>query len=89
MSAMSDISERSTVFKAPRGGVMTLEVGVITGELELLTGAEEDGTLVLRIRYAGADEWYTPEGGPYTLHDPRDHEVLHDVLIGLLHRPQP
>ncbi|MDB1087098.1 hypothetical protein PJ985_05895 [Streptomyces sp. ACA25] len=89
MSNASDISERNTVFRPPRGGVMTKEVGVVTGELELHTRAEEDGTLVLRIRYAGADEWYTPEGGPYRLYDPRDHEVLHDVLVTLLHRPQP
>ncbi len=86
---MSGTTERTTVFKAPRGGVMTREVGVISGELELLTAAEPDGTLVLRIRYAGAAEWYTVDGGPFRLHDPRDHEVLHEVLVSLLHRPQP
>jgi hypothetical protein len=86
---MNDLAERTTVFKAPRGGVMTKEVGVITGELELATSATEDGTLALRIRYAGAKEWYTVDGGPFRLHDPRDHQVLHDVLVALLHRPQP
>lgn len=86
---MTDSTERTSVFKAPRGGVMTKEVGVISGELELATDAEADGTLVLRIRYAGAAEWYTPDGGPFRLHDPRDHEVVHQVLVSLLHRPQP
>ncbi|WP_199827784.1 hypothetical protein [Streptomyces specialis] len=81
------MSEKYSVFTAPRGGVMTKEVGVITGELELHTRAGQDGSLSLRVRYAGADEWYTPEGGPYTLHDPRDHEVVHEVVIDLLHRP--
>ncbi|MGK5531225.1 hypothetical protein [Streptomyces sp. URMC 129] len=81
------MSERYSVFTAPRGGVMTKEVGVITGELELHTSAGADGALHLRVRYAGADEWYTPEGGPYTLYDPRDHEVVHEVVIDLLHRP--
>ncbi|ONK11957.1 hypothetical protein [Streptomyces sp. MP131-18] len=89
MTTKSDMTEKFSVFTAPRGGVMTKEVGVVTGELELHTAAEADGTLTLRIRYAGADEWYTVDGGPYRLHDPRDHEVLHDVLVGLLHRPQP
>ncbi|TDC26743.1 hypothetical protein E1265_03455 [Streptomyces sp. 8K308] len=83
------MSDRYTVFTAPRGGVMTREVGVITGELELHTGAAEDGTLTMRIRYAGAAEWYTVDGGPYRLHDPRDHEVLHEIVVNLLHRPQP
>lgn len=86
---MNDITERTSVFKAPRGGVMTKEVGVITGELELATGADADGTLLLRVRYAGAAEWYTVDGGPFRLHDPRDHEVVHEVLVALLHRPQP
>ena len=83
------MSDRYSVFTAPRGGVMTREVGVITGELELHTGAADDGTLTLRVRYAGAAEWYTIDGGPYRLHDPRDHEVLHEVVVNLLHRPQP
>ncbi|WP_255308032.1 hypothetical protein [Streptomyces marincola] len=88
MATMSDMTEKYSVFTAPRGGVMTKEVGVVTGELELHTAGSPDGALTLRIRYAGADEWYTVEGGPYRLHDPRDHEVLHDILIGLLHRPR-
>ncbi|MEV1009493.1 hypothetical protein [Streptomyces sp. NPDC049881] len=83
------MSEKYSVFTAPRGGVMTKEVGVITGELELHTDADEQGALTMRIRYAGADEWYTVDGGPFRLHDPRDHEVLHEVLVQLLHRPQP
>ncbi|MGP4112859.1 hypothetical protein ACTWP5_18365 [Streptomyces sp. 4N509B] len=84
------VSDRHTVFSPPRGGVMTAEVGVITGELELHTTADpKDGGLTLRVRYAGAAEWYTAPGGPYRLHDPRDHEVVHDVLVNLLHRDQP
>jgi hypothetical protein len=66
---MNDVTERTTVFTAPRGGVMTREAGVITGELELATDAAADGTLSLRIRYAGAAEWYTVDGGPFRLHD--------------------
>ncbi|RMI33808.1 hypothetical protein EBN88_24225 [Streptomyces triticirhizae] len=66
---------------------MTREVGAITGELELHSAIDEDGALSLRIRYAGADEWYTVEGGPYRLYDARDHEVLHEILVAMLHRP--
>ncbi|MFC9067693.1 hypothetical protein [Streptomyces harbinensis] len=83
------MSERYSTFKAPRGGIMTTEVGAITGELELHTAADENGLLALHIRYAGADEWYTIEGSPYQLHDARDADVLHTILIEMLHRPQP
>lgn len=83
------MNEHYSTFSPPRGGIMTKEVGVVSGELELHTRADEDGTLTLRLRYAGAEEWYTAEGGPFQLHDPRDSEVLHEVLISLLHRPQP
>ncbi|CAL9435616.1 hypothetical protein SUDANB171_02133 [Streptomyces sp. enrichment culture] len=88
-NAQSEHSERFSTFKPPRGGVMTKEVGAITGELELHTRADEDGVLTLRVRYAGANEWYTLEGAPYQLYDARDAGVLHDILVELLHRPQP
>ena len=42
---------------------MTKEVGAITGELDVetaLTGERVDA----RVRYADADEWYTPRGSP-------------------------
>jgi hypothetical protein len=44
-------------FVAPPGGVMTDEVGVITGELT--AAAESDSAAVIKIQYKGADEWYT------------------------------
>lgn len=68
-------------------GVMTDEVGVISGELELRTTCHDDGTLALAIRYVGAEEWYTLPGKNYRLHDPRDHEVVHRMLVAVLKRP--
>lgn len=44
-------------FTTPPGGIMTDDVGVITGDVE----ARIEGDLV-RIRYAGADEEYTVSG---------------------------
>jgi len=43
---------------APPGGVMTDEVGVVTGDLTLTPWLDGD-TLRLRVQYKGADEWYT------------------------------
>jgi hypothetical protein len=81
------MSELSTTFNATPDGVLTNEVGVISGELELLTTLAEDGGLRLAIRYAGAAEWYTLKGSGYRLHDVRDHPVVHELLINVLSRP--
>ncbi len=53
---------RSTV-TSTTGGVMTKEVGAVTGELEVVTRHRGEGFEVA-ARYAGADEWYTVEGSP-------------------------
>ena len=49
---------RST-FVSTTGGVMTDEVGAITGELELLTRLMPDGGTEALVRYAGAQDLYT------------------------------
>lgn len=55
--------EPHPTFTSTTGGVMTDEVGAVTGELELLCRTEADGFHVA-VRYAGADEWYTVSGSP-------------------------
>lgn len=75
----------SSTFTASHG-VMTSEVGVISGELELRTACSEDGVLSLEITYVGAAEWYTLPGDDYRLHDLRDHEVIHRMLVKVLER---
>jgi hypothetical protein len=75
------------VFNASPDGVLTAEVGVITGELELRTSLADGGALTLAVRYAGAAEWYHLPGKDYRLHAPRDHDTLHRVLVNVLQRP--
>jgi hypothetical protein len=53
---------RSTI-TSTTGGVMTREVGAVTGELEVATRAGAV-SIEVAVRYAGADEWYTVEGSP-------------------------
>lgn len=77
---------KSSTFTATHG-VMTAEVGVISGELELRTTCDDDGTLTLAITYVGSEEWYTLPGEDYRLYDPRDHEVIHRMLVTVLQRP--
>jgi hypothetical protein len=77
----------TSTFTASPDGVLTAEVGVISGELELQTSLADDGALTLAIRYAGAAEWYHLPGEDYRLHDLRDHDTLHRVLVNVLQRP--
>ena len=69
------------------GGVMTDEVGVITGELTLRTEVDDQLRAVLSVQYKDADEWYAVTGGHATLADARDLEAVHAIAVGLLHRP--
>lgn len=80
--------EQRSPLVAPPGGVMTDEVGVITGELELCTTCAEDGSVTVLVRYAAALDWYAVTGTDgLRVHDRRDHAALHRLLVGVLHRP--
>jgi|1185.fasta_scaffold406621_1 hypothetical protein len=69
------------------GGVMTDEAGVVTGDLTLrsdLTGKQ----LTLHVQYREADEWYVVTGGKGTLESPADLAAVHQIVVGILHRPE-
>lgn len=70
------------------GGVMTDEVGVVTGELTLRTEVDDQQRLVLRVQYKDADEWYTVTGIKTKLACRPDLDAVHAVAVGLLHRPE-
>jgi hypothetical protein len=78
-------SKTSDLVAGP-GGVMTDEVGVITGELTLRSELDGD-KLTLRVQYKEADEWYVVTGGKATLKDPADLDAVHQVVVGVLNRP--
>lgn len=80
-------TELRSTFNATPDGVMTNEVGVVSGDLELCTTCSDDGSLSLDIRYAEAAEWYTLMGQDYRLHDQRDAATVHQVLVNVLSRP--
>ena len=69
------------------GGVMTDEVGVVTGPLTLRTTVEGND-VVVRVQYKDAAEWYAVTGARATLADPRDAEAVHKILVGVLNRPE-
>jgi len=68
------------------GGVMTDEVGVVTGELTVKTVVDGDSARVT-VQYKGADEWYAITGATVRLADPADAAAVHQVAVGILHRP--
>lgn len=85
----------SSTFVSTTGGVMTDEVGAITGELELLTRPTPDGSAVEAIvRYAGAQDLYTVLGSPVraaTLLERPDqakHHVAHERILEALTTPE-
>jgi hypothetical protein len=79
--------QRTADITAGPGGVMTDEAGVITGELTLKTEVDK-GTVVLRVQYKDAAEWYTVTGGKASLKNAKDLDAVHAIAVALLHRPE-
>lgn len=73
--------EKHSTIRSTRGGIMTVEAGAITGDLEVCTKPAESGVEVT-VRYAGANEWYTVEGSPVD-----DREDCHRRVIERLTTP--
>ena len=80
-------TDLTTDIVAGPGGVMTDEVGVVTGDLTLHTEVAEDAATI-RVQYKEADEWYTVTGGKATLKDPADAAAVHQIAVGILNRPE-
>ncbi|MBT0567276.1 hypothetical protein [Williamsia sp. CHRR-6] len=73
--------ELSTVVTAGAGGVMTDEVGVITGSVELASRRDADGVGRVRVRYEGAAEWYTVSDVARPLASDGDLAAFHDAVV--------
>jgi hypothetical protein len=80
--------QRSTDLTPGPGGVMTDEVGVVTGELTLRTEVDDELMVVLRVQYKDAAEWYAVTGGRARLVDARDVDAVHAIAVGLLNRAE-
>ncbi len=70
---------------APPGGVMTDEVGAVTGDLTLEPIADTDGTVCLRVQYKGADEWYKVTDAEIKV-DPNNADAVEQAKQDLLSR---
>ena len=77
-------SELTTSFTSTTGGVLTVEVGAITGDLELLTRPTDSG-IQTQVRYAGARDLYTVTGSPVPTTD--THPKAHETILNQLTTP--
>src|SRR5258706_1583615 len=74
---------RSTDITAGPGGVMTDEVGVVTGDLTIRTEVDDALAVTVRVQYKDADEWYVVTNGRTTVRDAADLDAVHAVAVGL------
>ena len=87
MSPQED--ERRSTIGSTAGGVLTDEVGAVTGDLEIATRMLNAGLLDVRVRYAGAEEWYTVAGSPVSVGELRSSaEELHERVVEYLTIPR-
>ncbi|SNT64949.1 hypothetical protein SAMN05421812_11934 [Asanoa hainanensis] len=84
---MTEPPAKQSDLTAGPGGVMTDEVGVVTGDLTLRTELK-DGQVALKVQYKDADEWYAVTGGKAALKDPADLDAVHAIALALLNRPE-
>ncbi|WP_248965766.1 hypothetical protein [Sphaerisporangium perillae] len=63
---------------------MTDEVGVITGDLTLVTEVAGDQAAI-RVQYTGAEEWYTVAGGPLKVVGHDGHWVHAAMVLAVEH----
>jgi hypothetical protein len=78
----------TTDIVAGPGGVMTDEVGVVTGDLTLRSEVDAGGAALVRVQYKDAEEWYVVTGTQTQLRDPADIAAIHAVAVGILNRPE-
>ncbi|MDQ4004481.1 MAG: hypothetical protein M3259_11710 [Actinomycetota bacterium] len=81
-------NERRSTITSTTGGVMTEEVGAVTGELEVATRLRSR-KIEVAVRYAEADEWYAVDGSPIAVNnaDELSYSELHEHVVRHLTTP--
>ncbi|GAA2445456.1 hypothetical protein GCM10010433_53710 [Streptomyces pulveraceus] len=62
------------------GGVLTDEVGVLSGDLTIHTTWADD-TAQVTVQYTGAIDWFTMSGSPVPCRSEKDSRRLHDAAV--------
>ncbi|MER6912607.1 hypothetical protein ABT354_13130 [Streptomyces sp. NPDC000594] len=77
---MSWASWTTTGVYSGRGGVLTDEVGVLTGDLTVHT-TWADGEARVAIQYSGASDWFTMAGSPLPCPSEEKSRTLHQAVV--------
>ncbi|MGV9317263.1 hypothetical protein ACWDR0_34585 [Streptomyces sp. NPDC003691] len=77
---MSWASWTTTGVYSGRGGVLTDEVGVLTGDLTVHT-TWAGGEARVAVQYSGASDWFTLSGSPTPCLTEDDSRVLHQWVV--------
>jgi hypothetical protein len=80
--------QRINDFAAGPGGVMTDEVGVVTGDLTLKTTVDPDGSVVQLVQYQQAAEWYRVSEAPARVPSGQSIDTVHSTTLARLKRGQ-
>ncbi|MFJ1546592.1 hypothetical protein [Streptomyces sp. NPDC088246] len=62
------------------GGVLTDEVGVLSGDLTVHTTWADD-TAQVTVQYTGAIDWFTMSGSPVPCYSEDDSRRLHEAVV--------
>ncbi|MEU7022995.1 hypothetical protein ABZ990_20370 [Streptomyces sp. NPDC046203] len=62
------------------GGVLTDEVGVLTGDVTVHT-TFVDGEARVAVQYSGASDWFTMSGSPVPCGSEPESRDLHDAVV--------
>lgn len=81
--------EARSIIASTTGGIMTKEVGAVTGDLEIATRLTGTGTIEVTVRYAGASEWYVVEGSPIEPGNAGSPSELRERIVEHLTTPGP
>ncbi|MFE5614258.1 hypothetical protein [Streptomyces sp. NPDC056470] len=63
-----------------RGGVLTEEVGAVTGDLTVHT-TWADGEARVAVQYTGASDWFTMSGSPVPCSSEAESRDLHEAAV--------
>ncbi|MFF9474317.1 hypothetical protein ACF1E9_17075 [Streptomyces roseolus] len=63
-----------------RGGVLTVEGGIVTGDLTVHT-TFADGEARVAVQYSGASDWFTMSGSPVPCSSEGKSRELHDAVV--------